>query len=71
MGLDVELRVNSPALLILGVLKTHVNFLQRTNRREKKKRGGGGGYQKQGNQTEGIGRRDGHVEDIFISYSQR
>lgn len=68
MGLDVELRVNSPALLILGVLKTHVNFLQRTNRREKKKRGG---YQKQGNQTEGIGRRDGHVEDIFISYSQR
>lgn len=40
MGLDVELRVNSPALLILGVLKTHVNFLQRTNRREKKKRGG-------------------------------
>lgn len=41
MGLDVELRVNSPALLILGVLKTHVNFLQRTNRREKKKRGGG------------------------------
>lgn len=41
MGLDVELRVNSPALLILGVLKTHVNFLQRTNRREKKRGGGG------------------------------
>lgn len=38
---------------------------------EEKKKKGGGGYQKQGNQTEGIGRRDGHVEDIFISYSQR